>query len=153
MCVCGGGYHWSSVCPGRVDLTPKLLSHPFKGTQYILICIFRYVSCTKILEHTNLKMKRTFRLCCFLHDHLVTQIVPQTPDSGLNVKWIQKHTSDHCLFVVTVQKCVSPLSDMSKVPTQETRGNSSWITPAPADLNWGRQRGVGRDRLAASVNL
>lgn len=38
--------------------------------------------------------------------------------------------------------CLSPLSEMSKVPTHETRGNSSWITPAPADLNcrWKTER-------------
>lgn len=35
------------------------------------------------------------------------------------------------------------MSETSKVPTQETRGNSSWITPAPADLNcWERDTEV-----------
>lgn len=33
----------------------------------------------------------------------------------------------------------SPLSETSKVPTHDTRGNSSCITPAPADLSWWRK--------------
>ena len=37
------------------------------------------------------------------------------------------------------RRCLLPLSEMSRVPTHETRGNSSWSTPAPADLNCGRK--------------
>lgn len=47
----------------------------------------------------------------------------------------------------------SPLSEMSKVPTHDTRGNSSCITPAPADLSWWRwARGGEDDGIAMSSN-
>lgn len=36
---------------------------------------------------------------------------------------------------VSASECVLPLSEMSKVPTHETLGKSSWRTPAPADLS------------------
>lgn len=46
-----------------------------------------------------------------------------------------------------------PLSEMSKVPTHETRGNSSWITPAPADLNCWRKTERKRDMTGIATSV
>lgn len=51
-----------------------------------------------------------------------------------------------------MHRWLSPLSETSKVPTQETRGKSSWITPPPADLNcWERDRETETWRNVTSI--
>lgn len=46
-----------------------------------------------------------------------------------------------------MQRPTVPLSEISRVAIEETLGNSSWITAAPADLSWKeRERERGRKR-------
>lgn len=96
-----------------------------------------------MLDPANSKIQLNFRLRCLLHAHLfkphtcnlylrlsLKMLTPSrdNPDAkcemGPNLKKTQLTIIVHPLWV-SVRVCLLPLSEMSKVTTHETRGNSS----------------------------